>query len=293
MKKGLVASGVVLLVVAPLIVVMGTVYTLMLPNIYSSSATIAVTESQDLDPFSSGNGNYPAYNPYYLRTQFEILQSRPILNSVINRLNLQEKWGMDGTKLPREVSLQILQKSITVIQDRDTTLIRIIAKRDNPEEAAVIANELAETYRDYQLDEISKKKRTMLDRIDAAMKEQAQRVLDVEQRVSGVRQSYEFPANPEREESIELRKAKADLENERLIYDQLNKRMKQEIAMMGVPGNPVEIIDAAEPNRRPVSPNLFMNTICSVVVAGGVGLVGLVLLLVGLRRKGVPPPIPM
>ena len=84
-----------ILAVAFLVVLTGTVYTLMLPNIYASSSRILVSEdTPEINPFSSQR-NYMIYNPYFLRTQFEILTSKPILNEVIYRLDLQNEWGKD------------------------------------------------------------------------------------------------------------------------------------------------------------------------------------------------------
>ena len=53
------------------------------------------------------------------------------------------------------------------------------------------------------------------------------------------------------EEFRPFRNAQADLESERFIYNQLKSKHRQEIITLEVPRNPVEIIDVAEPNRRP------------------------------------------
>ena len=88
----------IVLAVAILVVLTGTVYTLMLPNIYAASSRIAVSEdAPEIDPFYGRQSYMSSYNPYFLRTQFEILQSKPILYEVINRLNLQTEWGRAGT----------------------------------------------------------------------------------------------------------------------------------------------------------------------------------------------------
>ena len=401
----------IVLAVAILVVLTGTVYTLMLPNIYASSVRISVSEDvPEINPFAGSQNYYTSYNPYFLRTQFEILQSKPILYEVVNRLNLQQEWGRDGEKLPREVAYKILANSINVFQQRDTTLIVISVKRDNPDEAADIANELAEVYRDSRLDLALKDARGAIDKIDEALKEQLRRVEDAENRVQQLRTeldiavvggegSYDVdemrlqqmegerlaaqaemldkesllktledlndkdlieqasyitfdqivantlqqiqdvdvqlsslsadygPNHPEvkryalqkdkleetlkdrlralrnglqtdymlakskyesldkalagvRSTSIEsqgekyrpFRIALSDLETERFIYNQLKSKHRQEIITLEVPRNPVEIIDVAEPNRRPVSPNLFMNVLLSIFVGLGAGV---------------------
>ena len=91
-----------------IVVLTGTIYTLLLPNVFSSSSRISVSEDKpEINPFQP-EMMYDRYDPFYLKTQFEILQSKPILNEVIYRLNLQEKWGKKES-LPREVALKILK----------------------------------------------------------------------------------------------------------------------------------------------------------------------------------------
>ena len=80
-----------ILAVAFLVVLTGTVYTLLLPNIYAASSRILVSEdSPEINPFALSQNIGTPYNPYF-RTQFEILTSKPILNEVIYRLNLQNE----------------------------------------------------------------------------------------------------------------------------------------------------------------------------------------------------------
>ena len=148
-----------ILAVAFLVVLSGTVYTLLLPNIYASSSRILVSEdTPEINPFTSYQ-SVQMYNPYFLRTQFEILTSKPILNEVIYRLDLQNEWGKDKKVLTRDIALKILRNSINVFQQRDTSLIVINVKRDNPDEAADIANEIAQVYRDSRLDIAAKNAR--------------------------------------------------------------------------------------------------------------------------------------
>ncbi len=401
----------IVLAVAILVVLTGTVYTLMLPNIYASSTRISVSnDAPEINPFSGPQNYYSSYDPYFLRTQFEILQSKPILYEVVNRLNLQSEWGRSGEKLPRNVAYKILKNSISVFQQRDTSLVVISTKRDDPNEAAKIANEIAEVYRDSRLDISSKDSRAAIDKIAEALREQRDRVDLAEQKVEQIRRDLDIAViggegsvdvtdvrlqqleadrlmaqsemidkrellkiledlddkslverasyitfdqfvmttiqqlqdievqlssleadygvnHPEvqrytlqkktleatlstrlqalrngleteyliakskfeskekvlsgvRATNIEaqgskfrpFRNAQQDLESERFIHNQLNAKLRQEIITLQVPRNPVEIIDVAEPNNRPVSPNLFMNVLLSIFVGLGAGV---------------------
>lgn len=401
----------IVLAVAILVVITGTVYTLLLPNIYASEAQIKVSEDiPEINPFSAQQQYYTPYNPYFLRTQFEIIQSTPIFNTVINRLDLQTAWSKDGEKVPPDVALKILKNSVSVIQERDTSLVDIIVRRDNAEEAARIANELANAYRDSRLEIAKKEMSNAINKMDEALKDQSARVVAAEKKVQAIREKYHIatpggessigydemqvqqllsdqlaaqqemvdknvklkvldnlgdqdlvaaaqgvtqdplimntiqriqdiqvqlssvsaeygPKHPEvqkyknqeakaketlKEQLDSLRRrlqiqynaakdkfdklnallegaktstielhgkqyqefhgALADLDTERFVYNQLSSSLRQQIITLQVPRHPVQIINSAVPNRRPVSPNLFMNVLLSIFVGLGAGV---------------------
>ena len=296
MKKPLAVLGGLLIALAPVIVLAATMYTLMLPNIYRSSVRISVAEDAPaINPFTKG-GTVAPYNPYFLRTQFEVIQSKPILYEVANRLNLQEQWGRNGDRLPREVACKILRNSVQVSQMRDTSLIVISVSRDNPDEAAEIANEIAVTYRDARMDMALNDARGAIDKIEEALKEQQLRVEQAEDNLE--QEAKALNVEIEDAEAIRnklgssyrpVRTALAEFETEQFIFDELTKKHRREFISLEVPRNPVEIIDVAEPNRRPVSPNLFMNVFLSVALAGMCAVAGGIMMAIGLRKP--PPPI--
>mgnify|MGYP001097625937 CR=1 FL=1 len=189
MKKGWAVVGGLFIAAAPLMVLAVTAYTLMLPKFYQSAPRIFVSEdAPEIHPFAKNQDSYTTYNPYFLRTQFETLTSTPMLYEVISRLNLQSKWGRDSEKLPREVALKILRNSVDVFQQRDTSLIVISVKRDTPEEAADIANEIAVAYRDSRMEHAIRNARAVIDTIDQAMKDQAKRVEAAEEKSQKLRE---------------------------------------------------------------------------------------------------------
>lgn len=398
----------IILAVALLVTILGIVYTVMLPNMFRSQALIKVNvERLDVDPFG---GQLPgnSYDPYFLRTQFTIIQSRPIAEKVIERLNLQEVWGQDDEALPLEGAINVLRKGLAVNQSRDTSLIAISVTSKDPEEAAQIANEVADVYKQVRLDvkheemqkgladlerELQKQQDkvdlaeqalekirqdlgiTMLGEgttIDTASIQQLQgnrsqarvdmlvkkarldqllplsgedlvsaaefvvgntyiqslrsQVLDTDvslklmlqnygsnhpevkkleagrdeladkltKALSGLKQGlssdYEVSkANfaaleaelkglevvekaTQREQLLPFNKAKRSLETQQIILDALKSRVTQEGITLEISRTPVEVVEDAVPIRRPVSPNLFMNVILSVVLGCGAGV---------------------
>lgn len=182
----------IILAIALLIVIVGSVYTFTLPNIFQSSALMKVNnESPDVDVFGPQSSGM-AYNPYFLRTQFKIIQSRPILTEVCRRLNLQKVWSNENEpNLPEEVALKILRQSVSVVQDRDTSLIRIILQRQNAEEAARIANKIVEVYRDTRRDIKMAEMRDAVDALDRQMDKQQEKVNLAEENLEKIRQNLD------------------------------------------------------------------------------------------------------
>lgn len=183
----------IVLAVLFLVVITGTVYTFTLPKIYSSTARIEVNrDNVDIDPFNPSVSGMSGYDPYFLRTQYEIIQSKPILYSVINRLNLQEVWGKNGEKRTKEVAYKILHSSLNVNQFRDTSLIAISAQREDAKEAARIANELAAVYRDARLDLKRKEMTRAMDALRRELKHQQDKVELAEQELEKIREDLDI-----------------------------------------------------------------------------------------------------
>jgi Mg-chelatase subunit ChlD len=99
----------------------------------------------------SGGQTYNTFDPYWVQTESEKIQSKVILNKVIEQLNLNEAWGKihgGGDKLQTEETYRLLKKKIDVSSDPKTGLLDIRVKSESPDEAARIANTVAQVYRE-------------------------------------------------------------------------------------------------------------------------------------------------
>jgi capsular exopolysaccharide synthesis family protein len=179
----------IILAVTLLVVLAGVGYTFTLPRMYRSMARIQVREDT-LDVAVFGPQSSYAYNPFFLRTQYEVIQSRPILYQVVDSLNLCEVWGKEygeGQPLPKEVAASMLGRSIRVDQYRDTSLIAINVTRTNPDEAARIANEVATVYRNQRLDLKKRELKRGLEAMERELQTQRERVELAEKEVERLR----------------------------------------------------------------------------------------------------------
>ena len=183
----------VILAVALLTIVTGTAYTLMMPKKYTATTQIEVREdAMDVDPFYSREASRLGYNPFFLMTQEKVMRSRPVLMEVIRNLNLQRVWGAelneDKSPVAPDLALQILQRSMRVEQDRDTTLMNVSVRSEDPKRAAEMANEIANVYRDRRLHEKRREIQRAIDAMSNQVRMQQERVEEAEAELERIRQ---------------------------------------------------------------------------------------------------------
>jgi polysaccharide biosynthesis transport protein len=136
--------------------IIATAVTFILPESYSSTTRIEVEQNvkdiHDMD--GSPTAGTTSFDPYFIQTTFEIMQSEVVLSNVIASLDLNEKWGKkfnNGETLKTTETMLILKNSMQLEPVRNTKLIAITVYSDDPKEAAQIANAMAASYRSYRM----------------------------------------------------------------------------------------------------------------------------------------------
>jgi len=135
--------------------IIATAVTLLLPESYASTAQIRI--EPDIVADISGVGShvtYTSYDPYFIQTEFEVIQDRVVLGKVVEDLNLNEIWGkkyFNGETLKTTEAMEFLKRRMNLNPVRNTKLIGITVFSEDNKEAARIANKIAEAYRDYRL----------------------------------------------------------------------------------------------------------------------------------------------
>jgi uncharacterized protein involved in exopolysaccharide biosynthesis len=121
------------------------------PEQYSSTARIKVERTAtDVTPQGDQRSVVGSYDPYFIQSQFELIQSESVLGRVARNLNLAESWGKrsaSGT-LSEADTIRLLKERIDLRPVRNTALIEVRVYSKSAREASNIANVLAETYRD-------------------------------------------------------------------------------------------------------------------------------------------------
>lgn len=131
--------------------------TWLLPEEYGSTVRIKV-EPEGAETMLDGsrpNAAGTAYDPYFVQTTFEIIQSQMVLSNVVSQLNLNKVWGRKyyaGETLKTTETMDILKQRMDLRPIRNTKLIAITVYSEDRNEAAQVANAVAEAYQDYRLD---------------------------------------------------------------------------------------------------------------------------------------------
>jgi succinoglycan biosynthesis transport protein ExoP len=125
-------------------VICATIFSFMLPKIYQAETTIRVKQSQGLA--SSLLANMPTSNPLLAKQQMstyaEIMLSRTVLEQVIQRIYSKPK---DGEEIPTYLEIM---KRITISPVKDTEILKIQVVGRDPQDAALLANVLVNTFMD-------------------------------------------------------------------------------------------------------------------------------------------------
>ena len=155
----------IVIAVSILLILVGIVITRRMPKVYAAQAVIEVhREIPNIDM-----AERPLrYDPYYLRTQFEIIKSDPIIEQVVREGNLQEELGMEYGWKATGTAKNTFERTVALVKSRtdlsiwrDTDLIAIQVRLDKPDKpegeaakvAARIANTIAEVYKNYVRDQ--------------------------------------------------------------------------------------------------------------------------------------------
>src|SRR5213592_3672377 len=183
----------VILAVFLLVAITTTLVTFILPPTYASSARISVQKDQtDVGGIGPNGPIYSGFDPYWVQTEFEKIQSKLILYQVISNLHLNQKWGekFKEGELRNDVTYKLLKRAVDVTQSRNTSLIEIKVYSDDAEEAAVIANRIAETYKESRLTRWEEMSRKGLEKLEEEMAKHDEAITNLQREVDDLKQRY-------------------------------------------------------------------------------------------------------
>ena len=192
----------IIIAVAMIVIAFGVLVTFSLDKVYSSASLVLVAKTRsDLDLFSQ---NSFQTDPLFLRTQFEIIQSRPVIEDVVQDLDLVRilgiAYGYAGQVSQEEemnTTVDIISNSMKVQQYKDTNLIEIEVYMTKPEDsapqlAADIANSVAEVYKNQAIMRAERPKKKSLKILADEIKKQQDKVDGLNNELDRIRDEYEI-----------------------------------------------------------------------------------------------------
>lgn len=238
-----------------IVVIISTAITFILPEVYASTVRIEVKT----DP---PDANDQSYDPYFIQTTFEIIQSELVLSNVIEKLNLNDTWGkkyFNGQRLKTSESLEILKKRMEIGPVKNTRLIYITVYSDDRNEAAQIANAIAEAYRDFRIQSQAALMANGIVVLQQQYEEQAAQIVQGESEVESLRQQFKIASNATASQSPQEQPywdKKRDLGKLTDLHKLLYSKLEAVKLDAQTPKAPlVEIVDRAVPGKFPVKPN--------------------------------------
>ncbi|MDR3457380.1 MAG: GNVR domain-containing protein [Verrucomicrobiae bacterium] len=234
-------------------VLMSVAITYILPESYASTTRMKVEN----DPPTTG------YDPYFIQTQFEIMQSELVLDRVIDKLNLNVEWGkryFAGKTLKSVETREILRGRLGLAPVRNSQLVAITAYSDDSHEAASIANAIGQAYQDYREDARSAAEAKGLDVLQQEYKEEEEQIRQFQTELAARTQESGVSAQFVAGKQQELAQLS---ESHKQLYAKIHAgQMAAKFPKRGL----VQITDTAEPGRAPVRPNKTLNIVVGVVV---------------------------
>jgi capsular exopolysaccharide family len=191
----------IVIAVLLLVLITGIVITRRMPRVYSSAAVIKVQrEYPGVDVFQQTYGM--RFDPIFLVSQFEIMRSYPVMERVVEALNLDVEMGLDygwrdnsDAHEIRERAVGLLQRNTDLTIKRDTDLIEIRVKFDRPlqpqgeamRRAAKVANTLANVFEDYTKAENKRRVESGLATLKDEIDDMGRRVANAESQLGSFR----------------------------------------------------------------------------------------------------------
>jgi capsular exopolysaccharide synthesis family protein len=180
------------LVVFLLVILVAATVTYFQPKIYQATARIKVEQERPAVAVFDRE-SHPSYDPYFLQTQYEIIQSQKILYPVIEFFKLDKQWGSAGQSLPLDTAIRRLKRSLGVRRFRDTSLIEISVESEQPPMAAQLANKIAEVFSTERQEARRRETQRGLNKLQEKLKEQRAKVQAAQQNVERLRRELNVP----------------------------------------------------------------------------------------------------
>jgi capsular exopolysaccharide synthesis family protein len=239
--------------------IIATAVTFILPESFASTAKIKVENDGGIIQGSLMQAANGPYDPFFIQTTFEIMQSQLVLSNVISAMNLNDVWGkkyFNGETLKTSETMEILKGRMALAPVRNTKLIAITVYSDDKNEAASIANQIAEAYKNYRVSTLQKTVDTGLNALMSAYLEESNALQSIQTNVDFMRHNFKIIDEPtSREPTPTLDR------NELLRINDAMRSAEQDYNKQAEKLNSLKFIYTNTPGKlRDILPNMVSDT---------------------------------
>ena len=175
-----------------LVVLTSAVVTYFMPKEYASTVTMQVQQNDTLLQVFDRSGGV-GMDPRYLTTQFEIIQRKEMLYPVIDSLGLEQRWKGAYGFTNKEQAYFRLRGMIDIREIRNTELIQIVVMSGDRQEAAEIANRIAEEYQKKRIEDQQQMVARSLTQLQDEVEKQRKKVDDLRNEAIKIRTENKIP----------------------------------------------------------------------------------------------------
>ena len=247
----------IVLVTVALAIVIAVVGSLLMPRVYTATSTVRILSAPN--PITDRPNQF--YADRLMNTYMVIARSSPMLEKVIAAEDLS-------------IGVSQLRRSIDVTPIEETELMRIAVSHGNPDEAARIANSLAEIL-------ISDGSTSTTPLI--ASETILQQINQVQQEIEELNSEYDRLLIDSPEQSARINEVGREAVVKQEIYETLLEQYDQARLQEALNRNAILLVEPATLPTNPTSPRLTIN-VALAAMFGLLGGVGLSLLLQNINR---------
>jgi len=213
------------------VVISVTIYTLNQENIYRSVNTLmidkeapTIVQFQGKEVVSLGDET-GGYRDYY-QTQYKIIKSLNILQKVYKELRLKNDTYYNNNNTSK-YPFQSFVNSIKVIPVLNTRLIRVAVDHNNPIKAALVANKVAEVYREENLARKLRATKEAVTFLDSEVVDFKKKVTGAENKLQRYKESHSLTELPTEGYLAQIRAMEIEENDLKTKLAELKKRYKE------------------------------------------------------------------
>ena len=173
--------------------IIATAVTFVLPESFASTTRIIVEpDVSDISVGDEMSASRAPYDPYFLQTTYELIQSQAVLSNVVNALNLNVEWGKkyyNGDALKTTESIEFLKRRMRLDTVRNTKYITITVYSEDKNDAARLANAVADAYQDYRLQQRQELAMKGISALESQFQEDEEQIQTLQTNVDNLRKT--------------------------------------------------------------------------------------------------------